>query len=406
LPSTFPELGVPADLVATLAQRRITDPFPIQIATLPPALAGRDVCGRAPTGSGKTLAFGIPLVARVPRARPGRPRALVLAPTRELAAQIERELTPLAKARKRTVAAFYGGIGFGDQRAALRRGPDIAVACPGRLADLVQRKELSLSEVEVVVVDEADRMADMGFLPEIRRLLDKVPANRQTLLFSATLDGDVDVLVRRYQRDPVRHEISAPDESKDLRQHLFWRARHDQRVGVTVQVIEQEGSTLVFCRTKRGADRLARQLAQAGLSVTAIHGNRSQPQREQALAAFSAGRVQALVATDVAARGIHVDNIGCVVHFDPPADEKAYVHRSGRTGRAGAGGKVICLVADEHAAGVRLLQRKLGLATGAHAPDLANLAARTTRRIRPGAEPAAGRGRRRRRPRSSGRRVA
>lgn len=404
--STFRDLGVAADLIASLALSGVTTPFPIQIATLPPALAGRDVCGRAPTGSGKTLAFGIPLVARVDRARPGRPRALVLAPTRELAAQIQRELAPLAAARRRTVAAFYGGVGFGQQLAALRRGPDIAVACPGRLADLVSRKALSLGEVEMVVVDEADRMADMGFLPDLRRLLDMVPSDRQTLLFSATLDGEVDVLVRHYQRDPVRHEVMPPDESKDLRQHLFWRAARDQRAKVTAQVVEQEGSTLVFCRTKRGVDRLARQLAQAGVSVAAIHGDRSQPQRERALAAFSAGHVQALVATDVAARGIHVDNIGCVVHFDPPADEKAYVHRSGRTGRAGAGGKVICLVGDEHADDIRRLQRKLGLTTGAHAPDLSMLAADAPRRTRPSVQPAAERGRRRKGRRSWGRRVA
>jgi superfamily II DNA/RNA helicase len=266
------------------------------------------------------------------------------------------------------------------------------------LADLVQRRELSLTDVEMVVVDEADRMADMGFLPEIRRLLDRVPADRQTMLFSATLDGDVDVLVRRYQRQPVRHGIPSP--AKDLRQHLFWRAGREQRLGVTVGVIEQEGSTLVFCRTRRGADRLARQLAGAGVSVATIHGNRSQSQREQALAAFSAGNVQALVATDVAARGIHVDNIGCVLHFDPPADEKAYVHRSGRTGRAGAGGNVVCLVGHEHLDGVRLLQAKLGLAQRTHEPDLSVLG-------RPGTtRPAAEGGKRRRRRRSSGRRVA
>jgi superfamily II DNA/RNA helicase len=397
LPSTFSDLGVPADLVASLAQRGIAQPFPIQVATLPPALAGGDVSGEAPTGSGKTLAFGIPVVARVSRARPGRPRALVLAPTRELAAQIERELRPLAAARRRSVAAFYGGLGFADQRAALRRGPDIAVACPGRLADLVKRKELSLSEIEIVVVDEADRMADMGFLPEIRRLLDRVPANRQTMLFSATLDGDVDVLVRRYQRQPARHEVPAPLESKDLRQHLFWRAGREQRLGLTVRVVQQEGSTLVFCRTRRGAERLSHQLAKAGVSVATIHGDRSQSQREAALAAFSAGRVQALVATDVAARGIHVDNVGCVVHFDPPADEKAYVHRSGRTGRAGAGGNVVCLVSHEHAAGVRLLQGKLGLAPGTREPDLSVLTRSRTGPVR---------GKRRRRSRSSGRRVA
>ena len=365
---TFADLGVPADLVARLTSRGIEEPFPIQVDALPPALAGRDVSGKAPTGSGKTLAFGIPLVTRTAQARPRRPRGLVLAPTRELAGQIERELTPLAKVRGRSVAAFYGGVGFGTQLNALRRGVDIVVATPGRLADLVARGDIRLDEVDIVVIDEADRMADMGFLPEVRRLLDQVRADRQTLLFSATLDGDVDVLVQRYQRDPVRHEVRATEEAVDLTQHAFWATGREQRTELTVRAIEAFGSSIVFCRTKRGADRLTKQLGTHGVTAAAFHGDRTQQQREKALAAFTTGRVQALVATDVAARGIHVDEVGVVVHHDLPADHKDYVHRSGRTGRAGAPGAVVALVLPEQVSEARRLQRKLGMPPGTQAP--------------------------------------
>jgi superfamily II DNA/RNA helicase len=370
LPVTFTDLGVSADISARLADQGVTTPFPIQAATIAPALEGRDICGRAPTGSGKTLAFGIPLVTRVTKAKPGKPRALVLAPTRELAAQIERALTPLATTRQRRVAALYGGVGFGAQLAALRRGADIVVATPGRLEDLIERRQADLCDVEIVVVDEADRMADMGFLPVVRRLLDKARPDRQTFLFSATLDGDVDVLVKRYQRKPFVHEVDHPEGEEDKRQHLFWKTDRAERVAVATQVVVRHNSTVVFCRTKRGADRLARQMSQSGVPVAAIHGDRSQSQREKALAAFSDGRVQALIATDVAARGIHVDAVGCVLHFDPPEDEKAYVHRSGRTGRAGAGGTVLTLVTDDTAGAVKTIQRALGFPTRATAPDL------------------------------------
>ena len=373
MPVTFTDLGVSADITSRLTDQGVTEPFPIQAATIPPALDGRDICGRAPTGSGKTLAFGIPLVTRVSKAKPSKPRALVLAPTRELAAQIERALTPLAATRQRRVAAVYGGVGFGAQLAALRRGADIVVATPGRLADLIERRHIDLCDVEIVVVDEADRMADMGFLPEVRRLLDRVRPDRQTYLFSATLDGDVDVLIRHYQRKPFRHEVDTSDAGEDRRRHLFWRTERTERASVVAQVVIRHTSTVVFCRTKRGADRLARQLTQAGVSAAAIHGDRSQAQREKALAAFSAGRVQALVATDVAARGIHVDAVGCVLHFDPPADDKTYVHRSGRTGRAGAGGTVLSLVADDTAGAVKVMQRALGFPTRTTSPDLAGL---------------------------------
>ena len=371
MPTSFLDLGVPADLADRLARRGITEPFAIQSATLVDALAGRDLCGRAPTGSGKTLAFGIPLVARVGKARPRRPRGLVLVPTRELAAQVRRELA-LMSGSNRSVMAVYGGVGFGNQIDALRRGTDIVVACPGRLADLVNRGEIHLGDVDMVVLDEADRMADMGFLPEVRRLLDQVNPDRQTLLFSATLDGDVDVLVRHYPRDPVRHELATPDDAP-MSRHVFWRAERTDRVDLATRVVKLQWPALLFCRTKRGADRLAGQLARAGVASAALHGDRSQGQRDRALAAFSAGRVQALVATDIAARGIHVDDVACVVHFDPPADEKDYVHRSGRTGRAGASGTILSLVGGDQAGDTRKLQTRLGLPNGVHDADMAAL---------------------------------
>jgi superfamily II DNA/RNA helicase len=367
--SSFSDLGVPADVVASLTGRGITEAFPIQAMAIPPALAGTDVCGRAPTGSGKTLAFGIPLAHRVSRARVARPRALVLAPTRELAAQIHDELRPLLALRKRSVASFYGGVSFTPQLKMLRRGVDVAVACPGRLADLVRRGNLVLDEVEIVVIDEADRMADMGFLPEVRRILDQVRPDRQTLLFSATLDGDVDVLVKRYQRDPARCEVEQDTAQADRTVHHFLDARRDERVTMTADLVAEHGTAIVFCRTKHGADRLAMQLQRAGVSAAPIHGGRSQAQRDRALASFVAGRAQALVATDVAARGIHVDNVGCVVHFDVAGDHKDYVHRSGRTGRAGADGVVVSFVTETDVAKVRQLQKALDMPTTLPAPS-------------------------------------
>jgi len=365
--STFAELGAPADLVDHLATRGIRSAFDIQAQALPPGLAGRDICGRAPTGSGKTLAFGIPIAQRVRKAKPRRPKALILAPTRELATQISDELKPLLKLRGRTVATFFGGVGFGPQMTALQRGVDVAVACPGRLADLVRRNAISLDDVEIVVIDEADRMADMGFLPEVRKILDQARSDRQTLLFSATLDNAVDVLVRNYQRDPVRCEVAAPTKAEDRNAHHFVDAKREARVGLVVDLVVEHGSTMVFCRTKHGADRVAKQLASAGIAAAVIHGNRSQAQRERALASFASGRVQALVATDVAARGIHVDDVACVVHFDVPADAKDYLHRSGRTGRAGATGVVVSLVTRDDDVKVRKLKSTLDLA-GTSAP--------------------------------------
>jgi len=377
---------VPADLTNVLERRGFQSPFPIQAATLPDALAGRDICGRAPTGSGKTLAFGLALAVRTKRAQNKRPTALVLVPTRELAAQVERELKPLADARKLRVATVYGGVGYQPQRNALRRGVEILVACPGRLEDLLEQRELVLSDVSTVVVDEADRMADMGFLPAVKRLLDQTRKDRQTMLFSATLDGDVDVLVRRYQRDPKRHQVATPEEEQGDVRHMFWKAERDERVQLTAQLIGTHQSAIVFCRTRHGAERLAKQLSRSGIESAAIHGARSQPQREAALRNFSNGKVRALIATDVAARGIHVDNVSVIVHFDPPTTHKDYVHRSGRTGRAGADGKVVSLVGREHAADIRAIQKALRFPLRVEAPDRSTLGPKIEIASRPAVE--------------------
>ncbi len=342
---TFADLGVPASVADALAARGIAEPFPIQSAAVSHGLDGRDVCGKAPTGSGKTIAFGIPLVVGLPPAEARKPRALVLAPTRELADQIADELQLLGKPDRVSVLAVYGGVGYGHQRAALRKGVDVVVACPGRLEDLLGEGALRLDDVERVVLDEADRMADMGFVPAVRRILDACTARRQTMLFSATLDGAVDELRRTYQDDPVMCEVEDASAEPDL-DHFVRPVKREDRIRTTADIVRAHGSTIVFCRTKRGADRVARQLDKQGVSAAAIHGDRSQGQRTRALDAFSSGRVQALVATDVAARGIHVDDVGCVIHYDPPGDDATYVHRSGRTGRAGRTGVVVSLILD------------------------------------------------------------
>lgn len=359
--TTFTDLGVPKALVDSLSESGFTAPFPIQAAVIPDSLAGRDICGRAPTGSGKTLAFGVPLMARVGQAEPRRPRALILAPTRELAEQIKEELVPLAVASRRWITAIYGGVGYDRQRRALRKGVDVVVACPGRLADLIQEGSIDLSDVDMVVIDEADRMADMGFLPEVRRLLDQTAANRQTWLFSATLDGDVAILTRDYQTDAVRHEVGGHDDGPSEARHVFWNVDHHDRLRHTAELINAAGQSIVFCRTRHGADKVARKLAQSGIRAEAIHGGRSQNQRQRTLDGFTSGRIQAMVATDVAARGIHVDGVAAVVHFDPTDDPKTYLHRSGRTARAGSDGVVVSLVTNDQRRQVGLIQRLVGL---------------------------------------------
>ncbi len=373
--STFAALGVPEQLTSVLSGLGLTEAFPIQEATLPDALAGRDVCGRAPTGSGKTLAFGLPLVASVAAIghRLRRPAALVLVPTRELAAQVERTIAPLAAAANARVVSIYGGVSYGKQRAALQRGVEIVVGCPGRLEDLIQQGDLVLSDVSMVVVDEADRMADMGFLPAVRRLLDATRSDRQTLLFSATLDGEVDVLIKRYQHNPSRHEVVADEDATGDVTHVFWRSEQSDRAALTAKIVLAHAPAVVFCRTRHGADRLSKRLEAAGVGAAPIHGARSQAQRDRALAAFTEGSVQALVATDVAARGIHVDDVACVIHYDLPADPKDYVHRSGRTGRAGADGIVVSLVGGDQSKAVKTMQKQLDLPFGLTAPDLDSL---------------------------------
>jgi superfamily II DNA/RNA helicase len=382
---SFAALGVPPELTAALSRAGIHEPFPVQVATLPDCLAGRDVCGKAPTGSGKTLAFGLGILSRLAAVtggrRPGRrkdggrPAALILVPTRELAAQVEDALRVLAGAIGASVMSVYGGVGYGKQLAALQRGVDVLIACPGRLEDLVARGSVDLAFVEAVVIDEADRMADMGFLPAVRRLVGQTSTSRQTLLFSATLDGPVDKLIRDYQRSPVRHEVAPADTNQGDVQHHFWSVEAGDRVAVTAETISARGPAVVFCRTKHGADRLSQRLARLGLSAAAIHGNRNQSQRERALAAFRSGQLDALVATDVAARGIHVDDVPLVVHFDPPADATDYVHRSGRTGRAGADGIVVSLIGQDNVPGTRQLQKKLGLPGGVSSPRVSTLPA-------------------------------
>ncbi|MDH4076062.1 MAG: DEAD/DEAH box helicase [Acidimicrobiia bacterium] len=372
---TFSDLGVPAEICAALDKRGITTPFPIQAATIADALAGRDVCGRAPTGSGKTLAFGIPLVATVERSRPGHPRAMVLAPTRELAEQIMSELSAIAGRTR--VGVVYGGVGYAGQVTALRRGVDLLVACPGRLEDLISQGLVHLDEVDRVVIDEADRMADMGFLPVVRRLLDQTSQPRQTVLFSATLDGDVAQLTRDHQRNPVRHEVGEETPDITVADHVFWLAGATNRTELTVDAVNAVWPAIVFSRTRHGSDRLARQLTQNGIATAAIHGGRSQSQRNRALADFSQGKVQALVATDVAARGIHVDGVAAVIHYDPPEDHKTYIHRSGRTARAGQGGVVLSLVQPHQLKDTNRMQRHVGLAEPMVEPDAAALRARS-----------------------------
>jgi len=359
--TTFATLGLSPDVVQALTAAGITEPFPIQALTIADGLAGRDVCGKAKTGSGKTLAFGLPMIERTEKAAPCRPRALVLVPTRELALQVSDALAPIAAARDRSVGVLYGGAAVERQISALQAGVDIAVATPGRLIDLLDRGALKLSDVGFVVIDEADRMADMGFLPQVEWVLRKLDHPAQTLLFSATLDGDVRYLIRHYLRDPVHHEVVSTQATVEEMEHRFLAVHQMDKVKVTAAIARGANRTLVFVRTKRGADRLVLQLRREGVQAHAIHGDLRQSLREKALKDFAAGTQQVLVATDVAARGIHVDAIDVVVHYDPPEDQKGYLHRSGRTARAGVAGVVATLVLWDQMLHVEKLQKRLGV---------------------------------------------
>ena len=362
---TFAALGVPDALVAVLAGRGITSPFPIQAATLPDSLAGRDVLGRGRTGSGKTVAFAVPTIARLTDSkktrRPNRPRALVLLPTRELATQVAETMTPLATAAGLTVTTVFGGVGQNPQVSALRGGIDVLIACPGRLEDLIGQGHVHLDAVEVTVLDEADHMADLGFLPGVKRLLDRTPAGTQRLLFSATLDNGVDVIVKRYMRSPVTHSVAPVATETSTMTHHVLAVGKDDKPTVIRELAGGQGRSLLFMRTKHTAKKLARQLTAAGIPAVDLHGNLSQNARERNLAAFTDGSVRVLVATDIAARGIHVDDINLVVHVDPPAEHKAYTHRSGRTARAGADGVVVTLMTPDQHGDVRTLTRQAGI---------------------------------------------
>ncbi len=357
--TTFADLGVDSDLCAALAERGINEPFAIQNLTIADALAGRDVCGKAKTGSGKTLAFGLPLVQLVKPANDRKPRALILVPTRELALQVRDELLPLGAVRNIRVAAIYGGAKFETQAAEVAEGIELVIATPGRLIDMIERNEIFLDEVTQVVLDEADRMADMGFLPQVEWLLRHIPGSYQTLLFSATLDGVVDTLIKRYQTDPAMHEVVSEQVTVEQMQHRFLQVHEMDKAKVAATIIRNSNKAIVFVRTKRAADRVAEQLQKEKVSAAPIHGDLRQSARERALSDFAEGKLSALVATDVAARGIHVDDVDVVIHYDPADDHKSYLHRSGRTARAGAKGVVVTLVLWNEELEVRRMQKRL-----------------------------------------------
>ncbi len=370
--TTFSALGVPPSLVAELATRGIREPFAIQARALPDALAGRDVLGRAQTGSGKTLAFGLPMLARLadlaaasPRRMAKAPRGLVLVPTRELAVQVADVLVPLGRSLGISSMTVYGGVPLGRQIDRLSRGVDIVVATPGRLLDLMERRACTLDQVSITVLDEADHMADLGFLPSVTRILDATPEGGQRMLFSATLDRDVARLVTRYLSDPAMHAIAPVPTPNDTEHQVFVLPAAD-KLAIATEIAGRDGRTLFFVRTKHGADRLAKQLSKAGVDAAAIHGNLNQNQRQRALAAFAGGRPRVLVATDVAARGIHVDDVGLVVHYDPPNDHKDYLHRSGRTARAGAVGAVVALVEPGQVLHVGKIHDTAGVSSVSH----------------------------------------
>ena len=359
---TFADLGVPSNLVERLASRGISEAFPIQEASIPDALAGKDVVGKAATGSGKTLAFGLPLLARLEKARPRKPTALILVPTRELAAQVQKELAQLTEDKGRRIITIYGGTSYNIARKALNFGVDVVVACPGRLEDMLEQRAFDLQSCTTVVVDEADRMADMGFLPCVRRIISATAPNRHVMLFSATMGPDVKSLVKEFTNDAVIHDVVGEEAPSDV-DHFFWRVPRDQRPQMTADIVEEYDRAIVFTRTKHGADRLARQLEERGISAVPLHGDRTQAQRERALRSVKSGQVRVLVATDVAARGIHIDLLPVVIHYDPPAQANDYLHRSGRTGRAGNTGAVISLVGEDVIGQVKRLQKALGIPT-------------------------------------------
>ncbi|MFZ1177586.1 MAG: DEAD/DEAH box helicase, partial [Mycobacterium sp.] len=361
---TFADLGVRRPIVSALAARGITHPFPIQVETLPDTLAGRDVLGRGKTGSGKTLAFAIPLISRLAERnrRPSRPSGLVLAPTRELATQITAALEPLAAAYDMRVSTIFGGVSQSRQVTSLKAGVDIVVACPGRLEDLMKQRLISLDAVEITVIDEADHMADLGFLPGVTRILAATPAGGQRLLFSATLDNGVDKLVKRFLRNEVLHSVDEVNSPvSEMTHHVFHVASAEAKKELVHRLASGTGRRILFLRTKHQARKLAKQLTESGVPSVDLHGNLSQPARDRNLAAFAEGSARVLVATDIAARGVHVDEVELVVHIDPPSEHKSYLHRSGRTARAGSSGDVVTVVLPEQREQTQILMRRAGI---------------------------------------------
>ncbi|MEV0825437.1 DEAD/DEAH box helicase [Nonomuraea rubra] len=362
-PSEFELLGLPKPLVNGLAKLGFDSPFPIQSATIPDVLAGNDVLGRGQTGSGKTLAFGLPTMARIAGVRPapGHPRAMILVPTRELALQVHDALEPLGRGLGLRMKVVVGGMSMGKQIEALRRGVDVVIATPGRLGDLIRQGECSLGDVEVSVLDEADHMCDLGFFPVVTDLLAQTPADGQRLLFSATLDGDVDKLVQRFLKDPITHSVAPATSPVDTMEHHVMQVTRDDKFDVTAEIANREGRTIIFVRTQHGVDRLCKQLARVGVKAGGLHGGKRQNQRTRILSEFREGSINVLVCTDVAARGIHVDNISLVLHVDPPQDHKSYLHRGGRTARAGEKGTVVTLVLPNERRSTDALTRRAGI---------------------------------------------
>ena len=362
--TTFADLGLPRAIVNVLGKQGITEPFPIQEAAIPDALAGKDVLGRGPTGSGKTFTFGLPMLARLAGApsTPGHPRGLVLAPTRELASQIRERLEDPAAALGLRVLDVVGGVNINHHIRSLASPVDLLVATPGRAEDLINQKKLSFDSVAITALDEADQMADMGFLPQVRKLLDRTPKDGQRLLFSATLDGDVEKLIARYMHDPVTHSTAPVQAAVDTMDHYrLMVGGREERNEIALQIAAREGKTIMFMRTKHGVDRQVKKLRRAGIHAQGLHGDKGQGARTRALEGFADGSTPVLVATDIAARGIDVDDVSLVVHVDPPAEHKAYLHRAGRTARAGTSGTVVTLVMDDQAKEVSQLLRKAGV---------------------------------------------
>ena len=357
----FSDLGIGPKLVQSLSDEGITEPFEVQIASIPSAMQGRDICCRAPTGSGKTLAFGLPLIERVSQAKPKRPTSLILTPTRELAEQIRNVLSPLASRYEMDVLSVYGGTSYGKQRSGLEKGVEILVACPGRLLDLMDKRALTLEDIEIVVLDEADRMADMGFMDPVCDIIESCGKKPQMILFSATLDDDVSKLVDMYQDEPEMIGIGPEEISMDSMEHLFWKVKPYMKTEISIKSVMRAGRSIIFCRTRRGVDRLGSEMKEEGVELSTLHGGLNQRQRDRAMSKFISGQSRVLIATDVAARGIDVEGINCVIHYDPPDDAKVYKHRSGRTARAGSTGVVISLVKGNEKRRYDRIQKEVGI---------------------------------------------